>query len=852
MTGSNSFWFANPGDNFYNGVATTSLRLAGATTLTNTYGTPTSSKKMSFGGWVKRATITKYCQVWGATTGGSVDQAYIVFNASNQLFVQILQHGVGNQFLITTDRVFRDTSAWYHLWVEIDSTDGTAADRVKVYINGVRETKAPTTTIADGSPDVIAFNVSGVSHVFGHPSATYGGDLYYSDWYFIDGLDVSPIDTVGEFKNGVFIPKSYTPSSFGTNGWHLKFDQVGVGTPSTSTIGADSSGKDTPRHWTSTADTNVVASDCALPDSPENNFATLTPLIRPYTVTAAETISDGNLNAFFNSNAVSGSFWSTFFLTSGKWYFEVYVKTVGGNADVGINNKPSDAGRGTYTNDARGNGYFYQKDGQKGINNSFSSYGATYTDGDLIGCAFDLDNNTITFFKDNASQGQISSVATPEDGFIPAIEGFNGTRLIANFGQDPSFAGEITAGTATGTGAGVFKYAPPSGHLAICTANLEEPTISPNANTQAVNHFGVLTYTGTDADGRTITSGDADIGGEISFTPDWVWVKARNTSSNYHLLFDSVRGATKMLFSNELSTESTQADSLSDFTLNGFTVSDNASAADMNSSSHTYVAWNWKAGGEPSADNSAGAGNTPTANSVKIDGSNLGSALAGTIPATRLSANTTAGFSVVTYTGDGNTGASVAHGLNAVPKIILIKNRDEDQSWVFNANFTTKLRLVLDVASTDSGDFSTYMGTQTDDRIVFGGTNHIAWNGSNDKMVAYCFAEKEGYSKFGTYTGNVDSNGTFVYTGFEPNFILLTNTVNAGYNWILYDGVRNPTNVASKYFVPDLPQIEQTFESVDLLSNGFKLRTTDLYFNAGVKFIYMAFAKNPFKYALAR
>jgi hypothetical protein len=298
----------------------TSLRLAGGATLTNTYGTPTSRKKMSFGGWVKRAIITKYCQIWGATTGGAVDQAYIVFDANDKLFVQIAIHGSGNQYLMLTDRVFRDTSAWYHLWVEIDSTDGTAADRVKVYINGVRETKAATTTIADGSPDVIAFNVSGVVHYFGHGSAVYGGDLYYSDWYFIDGSDVSPIDTVGEFKFGVWIPKAYTPSEFGTNGWHLKFDQVGVGTPSATTIGADSSGKDTLRHWTSTADTDVVARDCNMPDSPENNFATLNPLDKHATFPA---LTEGNLKTV---NPASAWFFcrSTYrHVTSGKWYVEI-------------------------------------------------------------------------------------------------------------------------------------------------------------------------------------------------------------------------------------------------------------------------------------------------------------------------------------------------------------------------------------------------------------------------------------------------------------------------------------------------------------------------------------------------
>ena len=663
-----------------------------------------------------------------------------------------------------------------------------------------------------------------VAHLIGaYASGNSHYDGYMSEFNFVDGSQLTPT-SFGETKNGVWIPIKYT-GSYGTNGFRLQFKQTGTGTASASTIGADTSGNT--NHYTSSG---IVASDCNMPDSPENNFCTLNPLIRPYEVTPAETVSDGNLNAFFNSNAVSGSFWSTFFLTSGKWYFEVYVKTVGGNADVGINNKPSDAGRGTYTGDARGNGYFYQKDGQKGINNSFSSYGATYTTGDLIGCAFDLDNNTITFFKDNASQGQISSVATPEDGFLPAIEGFNGTRLIANFGQDPSFSGEITAGTATGTGAGVFKYTPPSGHLAICTANLSEPTISPNADTQADDHFETILYSASSGSAGAGSSTPQDIGG-LDFKPDWVWIKGRSYA-DAHALFDSSRGVGKYLLSNVTNAEGNVADTLDEFRSDGFGLGADSTAL-VNYQNNTYVAWNWKANGGTTSSNTDGS-----------------------ITST-VQANTTAGFSIVTYTGTGSSGATYGHGLTQAPQIVLTKERNNTRRWVF---------VTRGVGITD------YQGRYLDDTLAFNDQSYNISNmsstlitlgadqtndSSSSTYVAYCFHPVEGYSKFGSYTGNADSggDGTFIFLGFRPSFVLIKTTTISGQYWILRDNKRdtfnNDSNGSSLYANENLTEGTGNID-IDFLSNGMKMRDSGNNTNGSGTYIYMAFAEVPFKYALAR
>lgn len=842
---SSEAWLANAGADFYNGVATTSLRLAPATTLTNTYGTPTSRKQMSFGGWVKRGVITKYCGMWGATSGGAVDQAYIVFNANDTLFVQISQHGVGNQFLLTTDRLFRDTSAWYHLWVQIDSTDVVDADRVKLWINGIRETKAPTTTIPDGSPDVIAFNVSGVEHVFGHPSGSYGGDLYYSDWYFIDGLAVSSVDTVGEFKNGAFIPKAYTPSAFGTNGWHLKFDQKGVSaTEGTTTIGADSSGKGTLRHWDSTSDTNVVASDCGLPDSPELNFSTLNPLDKHATF---PTLAEGNLKTV---NAGNAWFYcrSTFSVTSGKWYVEIrqtgkYIFMGVMAQTLGLTTNSSSNSTGVY---ACFNDNSNLKPYSTGTSGTDSG---DFTDGDIVGLAYDYDAQTLKIYQNNTLRATVSSIPKTE-----AMSFMCGTAQITNttvwnFGQDSTFAGAISAGGNTdGNGVGDFAYAPPSGFIALASSNIAEPTIGANSSTQADNHFGTLTWSG-DNDARDISVGASGITGDVDFTPDFSWIKRRNgaTNGSDHLLIDSVRGVNGH---KGLATNGTQAEGLTEagsswtnfgdivsFKAGGFNGSASGTEEAINESGGTYVAWNWLAGGTASSN---------------TDGSITSS----------VSANTDAGFSIVSYTGNGSAGATYGHGLGAVPAMIITKGRNVTDNWMtrhkdYSANTSF---IELNTSNAEGNATDIWNNTAPTSSVISVGTGGTV-NTNTKLYISYVFSEVEGYSKFGSYTGNGLADGTFVFTGFRPAWILVKSTT-SGRNWAMYDNVRDTSNPVQATIKANLNNAEfnsASYAPFDFVSNGLKLRlggtgstvSSDVNIS-GQTYIYMAFAEQPFKYSNAR
>ena len=330
-------------------------------------------------------------------------------------------------------------------------------------------------------------------------------------------------------------------------------------------------------------------------------------------------------------------------------------------------------------------------------------------------------------------------------------------------------------------------------------------------------YFDTKLYTGTGA--------TQSVGG-LSFKPDLTWIKTRNSGADWHRLIDAVRGVTKELYSNATNAESTQAQSLQTFNTDGFTL---GTLAEVNANGNTFVSWNF-----------LGA-NTTVSNT------------AGTITST-VSANTTSGFSIVSYTGTGTTPKTVGHGLNSTPSMIIVKNRSASPtSWrVYhkslgvNGSYPNFLELDTTSAS-QTGDSGNFASVPTSS--VFGIGNYNVVNGNGNSMIAYCFAEVKGYSKFGSYTGNGSTDGTFVYTGFKPAMIILKRTDSAGYDWRLLDNKRNTYNVTSTVLFPNTPEADLTNSAnyVDFLSNGFKWITTGAGSNAsGGTYIYMCFADNPF------
>jgi len=316
------------------------------------------------------------------------------------------------------------------------------------------------------------------------------------------------------------------------------------------------------------------------------------------------------------------------------------------------------------------------------------------------------------------------------------------------------------------------------------------------------------------------------------------------------MLYDSVRGVTEVLISDDTNAEAAASDTLTSFDSDGFSVGGNLNT---NYSGKTYVGWNWKAGGAPTATNSAGAGNTPTAGSVKIDGSNLGSALAGSIPATKLSASTTAGISIVTYVGTGSNG-TVAHGLGVTPEWVVTKSRDSALSWYVYVPGKMSTDKVLAYNATNAEFSSAGAFIEGDfNATTFGVGTETPTNKSGDDFIAYCFHSVDGYSKVGSYVGNGSADGTFVFTGFRPAF-LLTKEVTATSGWNLRDSVRSPENVVNEVLQADTTGAEMTSNyDVDFLSNGFKLRTSASDSNtSGNTYVYLAFAEQPFKFANSR
>jgi len=484
---------------------------------------------------------------------------------------------------------------------------------------------------------------------------------------------------------------------------------------------------------------------------------------------------------------------ATFSLPStGKYYWETTCISRATGAAVGILGT-SAVIVGDTANAATG--YVYNSgDGQKYNNGSASAYGATWTTNDNIGISWDADAGTLVFYKNGTSQGTAWTGLSGT--FSPAI-GVNGSdSMNANFGQRP------------------FAYTPPTGFVALNTFNLPTPTIGATASTQANKYFDATLYTGT---GSALTVTNAG-----SFQPDLVWVKNRSAGDSSGL-YDAIRGVNQRLISNSTGAEDTSS-GVSAFNSNGFSL---GTAANYNTNGNSFVGWQWK-GANGSVSNTAGS-----------------------ITST-VSANTSAGFSVVTYTGNGGSSATVGHGLGVAPKMIIVKSRSNAIKWgVYHTSIGNTKMAYLNETSVP-GTSSVYWNNTNPSSTVFtiGNGDEVGINGAT--YVAYCFSEILGFSKMGSYTGitgNADSS--FIYTGFKPAFVLIKRTDSTGY-WVMLDNKRKTYNVNDAVLYANASNAEATGQSIDFLSNGFKLRTTDSDVNSSGTYIYYAVAENPFKYSLGR
>ena len=766
---------------------TNSLRFRSNNTayLSRTPASAGNQKTWTHSVWVKRGKLGTSQRLLALNGGNDATYMEYGFSVSDDL-----AFGSYNTNFRITSQVFRDPSAWYHIVLAFDTTQATAANRVKLYVNGVEVTAFGTNNAPVLNQDY-AMNLNALTYIGTANGIISLLDGYITEINFIDGQQLTP-SSFGftSLDTGVWIPKSYA-GSYGTNGFYLQFtDNSALTTSSNVGLGKDFSGNGNYFATTNISITAGITYD-SMTDVPTLTSATASnyPTLNPLKIGAGVSLEAGNLNYSAGSNGIA---MATIGMSSGKWYCE-YVMTNSGNGEVGV--ARDDVNINSYLG-SDNKGWNYYSGGQKYHNGSGSSYGITWGANDIISILFDADNGTLVYYVNGASQGTAFTGLTDGPYFF-AIGAFNQDGKF-NFGQRP------------------FVYSLPSGFKRLNTFNLPTPTIGATTATLASKYMNVVTYTGT---GSSLS-----VGG-VGFQPDWTWIKERNAAAD-HGIYDAVRGVQKQLESNNANSETTETTGLTAFGSNGFTV---GALAQLNTSADTYVAWNWKANG-------AGAANT-----------------VGTISST-VSASTTSGFSIVTYTGTGSN-ATVGHGLGVAPRMLFVKARDSGIVWVVGNStigFDNYLLLnTTDAIASGSNVFNSTAPTSTVFSVGTGG----GCNASGTAYVAYCFAPVAGYSAINLYTGNGSSNGPFVYLGFRPAFVMIKPYQFAG-SWFIQDNKRNGYNVNNGVALrPDLTNAEDgtTDYNIDLLSNGFKIRTSSTPSNLDTyNFIYMAFAENPFNYANAR
>ena len=753
--------------------------------LTRTAGTATSNDIGTFSFWIKRGLVSGGRGFFSNHSDAS-NRTQITFDADKIMMYGVIG-GSGSSPELVTTQVFRDPAAWYHIVIAVDVTQSTASNRVKIYVNGSQVTDFSTGTYPPQDTDLPLFSKTNMQ-VGAVYDGSVGGyyDGYFAEYYYIDGQALAP-SSFGETNEDTNQWQAIEyDGSYGDNGFYLKFQD-------SSALGDDSSG-----NTNDFSATNLVATDQVL-DSPTNNFATLNGVFVSASGSGREsTLSEGNLKATTptTGSGYNGPAMGTMGMSSGKWYFEWYIGSSNYPA-VGIAKADYNTG---YAQTNVGNRVWL--DGGDLYGTGSSASGTTYTTGDIVGCAVDMDNGKMWFSKNGAfissgdpaggTNAQFTDLLSASDmgstgqvlPFFSDVNWSTSDTVTFNAGQDSSFAGAKTAqGNQDGNGIGDIYYTPPSGFVALCADNLPDPSIAdPTA------HFDTTLVSGNGSN-RSITG--------LNFQPDFLWGKSRTNTLN-HYLTDSVRGVNSQLYSDGTGSQGTETVIYTAFNSDGFSLG----TGDMNTSGQNYVHWAWKGGGTASTNDDG-----------SIDSS--------------VSANTTAGFSIVKWTGS-EASATIGHGLSQAPELIIVKDYDTTgRVWPVNVtNITGTANQYLILNATDAvADSAAYWGAAPGASTFTVGDSGTT-NGSGS-VLAYCFHSVEGYSKVGSYTGNGASSGPFIYTGFRPAFIMVKLVSATDGYWVMFDNKRDPDNPTGRVFYANLNAIStdvSSYAPYDLLSNGFKSR----------------------------
>lgn len=797
----------------YNLSRSLRFRSSASASLSRTPASAGNRQKWTWSGWIKRGALgTNNCFF---SQGNNIFVAR--FNNNTDVLEVYDVTGGPYQLQLITSQVFRDPSAWYHLVIATDTTQATASNRVKIYLNGTQITAFSTATYYSQNYNT-EVNTTDVTNIGALAFVGQYFDGYLTEINFVDGSQLTP-SSFGSTNSvtGVWQPARYT-GTYGTNGFYLPFtDNSALTTSSNVGLGKDFSGNG--NYWT-TNNISITAGVTydSMTDVPTLTSATAANYCVANAVNAPtnSAITNGNLTVDGGGSAQYSFAQSTFALPSGTYYFEATLSTATATSN----------GLGLLLPTVSKNITTYSTSGVYAINwgntNQISSItnGGTavtisttnWANGDIIQVAYNATNGNIWFGRNGTyypatNGGTVGSPAANTNPTVVGVAGLtptainygNGTKWDLNFGQRP------------------FAYTPPTGFVALNTYNLPTSTIV-KGNTV----MDATLYTGTLLS-NSITNA-------AGFKPDLVWLKSRSAATD-HELTDSVRGVTKSLTSNSTAAEATDVQGLTAFNSNGFTVGTNLN---YNNLAATYVGWQWQAG--------QGTNTTNTS---------------GTITST-VSVNASAGFSVVTYTGTGVNGATVGHGLGVAPSWIIVKSRSASgQDWrVYTATVGNTGVVSLNTTDAAVTGQSGFWNNTSPTSSVFSLGSSASTNGNGTTYVAYCWASIAGFSAFGSYTANGVADGPFIYTGFRPKFIMVKNYEANNTNWTMLDTSRDTYNGMQNVLLAESSAAETTGSTppyCDAVANGFKLRSGNAYMNYSTsKYIYMAFAENPFKNALAR
>ncbi len=731
--------------------------------LYRTPGSASNRRTWTFSSWVKRGTIVgdEGVHLFGADRGGGYGDRICFGNGDDTDNFNVLFNDAGSGRLQTT-ALYRDPSAWYHFVVSVDTTQGTAADRVKIYVNGDQVTAFDTASYPAEDLEC-AINNNVAQHIGSRGgSASQFMEGYLAEVCLIDGtaLDASSFGETNS-TTGQWVPIDVSDLTFGTNGFLMAFQD-------SSALGDDTSGNGNDYTSSGLAATDQVT------DTPTNNYCTWNPL--DYHNTA---LKEGNLNAIVTADGgVRGTQWVDAEDTDGH-YFEMYpVGTQDANTGIGIASSSA-----VLSSTAKPGKWAYNGDGTKLDESSYAAaYGDAYLDGETVGVL--IKAGTLTFYNEGVSQGTHTASIT---------------GLVAPFQYCYGTAREQTVNF----GAMDFVQTVPTGAKALNTANIDDPaTADPSA------YFQTTLYTGDGASSLAVNQG-----GNSTFEPDFVWIKNIDATDS-HILTDSVRGATKLLVSNTTAAEVTDADTLTAFDSDGFTVGDDVK---VNTSGEDYVGWQWIEGATP-------------------------------------------GFDIVSFTGNA-TNRTISHSLSAVPKFMIVKNLADTDNWaVYHASNTAAPAtdyLILNTNALTADDATVWNDTAPTSSVFSVGTSSLT-NGNTEAMIAYLWAEVEGFSKAGAYVANASTNGPFLWCGFRPAWVIFFSYAGSGAGRWMLDSVRstyNPAGVQTDSVVQansNAAGFAGSSYYLDFLSNGFKIRTSSDFNSSGRSLVFMAFAEAPFKTANAR